>query len=133
MKISVLCQNAGGQAETALIDAGSPPGILKMFTGSAPSATTSADTGTHLCTLTFSNTSFGTFSAGVGTANTITSDTNAANTGTAGYFRIYNAAGTCIAQGTVGTSGSDINMNTTSIVAGGTVAITSMTWTQSTN
>jgi len=34
---------------------------------------------------------------------------------------------TCLEQGTVGTSGSDLNLNTTSIVAGGPVSVTSFT------
>lgn len=129
MKISVLAENAGVQAVVSLIDAGSPPGTLQIFTGSAPAATTTADSGTKLSTVTFSTTSFGTASAGTATANAITSDSSTAASGTAGYFRIKNAAGTVIAQGTVGTSGADLNLNSTTIVMGGTLAITSFTIT----
>jgi hypothetical protein len=59
------------------------------------------------------------------TANAITSDTNAANTGTAGYFRVINGSSVCIFQGNCATSGADLNFNTTAITAGDTVEITS--------
>lgn len=130
MKISDLARNAAVNAVTALIDAGSPPGHLYIRTGSAPTNTTDSDSGTLLATLALSSTSFGAASSGTATANSITSDTNAANTGTAGHFRIKNAAGTTIIQGSCGTSGADINFDSVSIVAGGTVAISSLTLTQ---
>ncbi len=130
MKISDLARNAAVNAVAALIDAGSPPGHLYFRTGSAPTNTTDGDSGTLLATLTFSNTSFGSASSGTATAAAITSDTNAANSGTAGHWRAKNAAGVTILQGSCGTSGADINFDSTTIVAGGTVAITSLTLTQ---
>ncbi len=68
-------------------------------------------------------------SGGVLTLNSITSDTSANATGTATFFRITTSGGTAQVQGTVGTSGSDLNLNTTSIVSGATVAISSFTIT----
>ncbi len=130
MKISDLARNAAVNAVAALIDAGSPPGHLYFRTGSAPTNTTDGDSGTLLATLPLSSTSFGAAASGTATANAITSDTNAANSGTAGHWRIKNAAGVTIAQGSCGTSGADINFDSTTIVAGGTVAITSLTLTQ---
>lgn len=129
MDISLLAGNAAVNAVTALIDAGSPPGLFKVFTGSMPATPETADSGTLLYSTTFSNPSFGAASSGTATANTITS-TTASNTGTAGYWRAYNAAGTCIMQGSVGTSGADINFNTLSFLSGQTVTITSLTYTQ---
>lgn len=129
MKISTLACNAALNALSALIN-NAAPGLLKIWTGSAPTNTTDGDTGTLLATLTFNATSFGAAASGVITANAIASDTSIDNTGTAGYFRIYDGAGTCIIQGTVGTSGADINFNSTSFVAGQTCAISSLTITQ---
>lgn len=130
MKISNTARSAMCDALVDLIDAGTPPGTLEVRTGSAPTNTTDADSGTLLATLTFSSTAFGAASNGVATANSITSDTNIDATGTAGHFRIKNAAGTVIMQGTCGTSGADINWNSVSFVAGGTASISSMTVTQ---
>lgn len=130
MKISNVARSAAADAVVDLIDAGTPPGTLRVATGSAPTNTTDADSGTTLATLTFSNTAFGAASNGVATANSITSDTNVDNSGTAAHFRAKNAAGTVIFQGTCGTSGSDINWDNNVFVAGGTAAISSMTYTQ---
>lgn len=69
-------------------------------------------------------------SGGVLTANGITT-TNAAATGTAAFFRVLNSAGTTVLyQGTCGTSGQDLNLNTLSIVSGGPVAVSSLTITR---
>ena len=58
----------------------------------------------------------------------ITPDSSADASGTATFFRILTQnAGTTIAQGTVGTSGQDLNLNTVSITAGSQVSITSAT------
>ena len=68
---------------------------------------------------------------GLLTASAITSDTSADATGTATWFRI-SATGTGaddVADGTCGTSASDLNFNTTAITAGSTVSITSFTVT----
>lgn len=126
MKISDLARSAMCDALVDLIDAGTPPGTLKIYTGSAPTNTTDADSGTLLATLTFSNTAYGAASAGVAQEAAITSDSSIDNTGTAGYFRIKNAAGTTIMQGTVGTSGADINFNSVSFQSGGTCAVTDL-------
>ena len=46
--------------------------------------------------------------------------------GTAGHFRVKNGSSVVIMQGTCGTSSADLIMNTTTITAGDTVAITSL-------
>ena len=106
-------------------------GVLKIFTGTAPANCGTADTGTLLATLTCNATQFGTASSGVLTVSAITSAT-ASGTGTAGYFRIYPSSPTttnAVIQGTVGTSGADLNLSSTSISSGQTVSISSWTIT----
>jgi hypothetical protein len=106
-------------------------GRLKIYdaTGGTP-----ANVGTALTTqvllvdLPLSATMAAAAAAGVLTFNAITT-TNAAATGTAAFFRVTTSAGVAKAQGTVGTSGSDLNLNTTAIVSGGPVAISSAAWT----
>lgn len=121
-------------AITALLNSGT----LKIYTGSQPADANSSITGTLLATLTFGSTAFvapavASGSAGsrivTATANTITSGT-AGNTGTAGYFVLEESGGTVIAMGSVGTTGCDLNLNTTSIVSGVSVACSSFTITQ---
>jgi hypothetical protein len=128
---SIIAAKAANDAITALL--GSAPAVLSIYTGSQPATTLTADSGTKLCTLTFSATAFAASTSATSdglataTANAITSDTNAAASGTAGYFRSKTATGgTTIQQGNVSTSGADLNMNTTTITAGDTVAITSL-------
>lgn len=101
---------------------------LRLYSGSRP-ATGGAAT-TLLAELTCNATFAPAASGGVLTLNAITSDTNADSTGTATWFRIVKSDGTThVMDGSVGTSGSDLNLNTTSIVAGATVAVTSFTIT----
>jgi hypothetical protein len=85
-----------------------------------------------LATLPLSATAFGnatTASPSVATAASITSDTNADATGTAGYFRAYSGGGTAVIDGSVTATGGggDMTLDSVSIVAGGTVAVTSWT------
>lgn len=102
---------------------------LLIYTGSVPASCATAASGTLLASLPCSST-FGSASSGVLTANSIT-NASASNTGTAGYFRLCTTSGgtTCVVQGTVGTSGADLNLNSTSISSGQTVSITSFTIT----
>ena len=68
---------------------------------------------------------------GLLTFSSITDDSSADATGTAAYFRI-NATGAGaddVAQGTVATSGADLNLNSIAITSGSAIAITSMTVT----
>ena len=68
---------------------------------------------------------------GVLTLNAITQDSSANATGTATWFRIVKADGTThVMDGNVGTSGSDLNLTTTSIVSGQPVSVTSFVITE---
>ena len=107
---------------------------IKIYSGTAPSKT-AAPTGTLLSTLTPSAT-FGTSTTGVLTAGAITSDSSAAASGTPGYYRIIDGStddGTHTqVQGSCGVGSGDINFSST-IASGGTVAITSLTYTEGDN
>lgn len=133
--VSMTSARAALDALLAKLNVGAAAGHIKIFTGAMPATCETADSGTLLSTLTLSVTAFagstdpGTTGLATATANAIASDTNAAATGTAGYFRAYDSAGVCIVQGTVGTSAADMILNTTAIAAGATVAITSWTVT----
>lgn len=127
-------------ADIAAITALLSSGKLEMFTSPQPAdANTAITSQTRLCTLTFGATAFAapaaSGSAGsrvvMASANAITSDTNAAASGTAAWFRCFKSDGTtAVFDGLVGTAGCDVNLNTTSIVASATVALTSFAITQ---
>lgn len=69
--------------------------------------------------------------AGVLTLNAITQDSSANATGTATWFRIVKADGTTfVLDGNVGTSGSDLNLTTVSIVITQPVSVTSFVITE---
>lgn len=135
MALTLVVTNAVAQAmltavKTA-IDAGTAA-IIEIYTTAQPTdADTALGAQTKLATLTMDATAFG----AVGDANpganmtaaAITPDASADATGTAAWFRLLTqAAGTVIMDGSVGTSGADINFNTTSFTAGSEIEITSM-------
>lgn len=105
--------------------------ILRIYSGSQP-ATGGAET-TILAQLTCNATFAPAASSGVLTLNSIASDTSANATGTATWFRIYQSdATTHVLDGTVSTVAAgtgDLQLDDTSIVLGGTVAISSATIT----
>lgn len=117
------------------VDIGTTASVIDIRSGAQPADPDTAASGTLLATLTFTDPAFGAATdanpGGLITASTITSDSSADATGTAGYFRIR-ATGTGaddVADGECGTSGSDLNFNTTAITSGSTVSITSFTVT----
>lgn len=127
--LSNAARSAMCDALVDLIDVGGA-GTIKIYTGTQPAGPGTAISGqTLLGTLTCSATAFGSASNGVATAAAITSDTSADATGTAAWFRVLNGSGTAIMDGTVGTSGADMNLSSVSIVAGGTISVTSWTVT----
>ena len=128
MKIGTAARNAIVDAFCALLDGGT----ITIRTGAAPTNPSDADSGTLLATLGFSSPAFGASSSGTATANAISSDTSVDASGTAAHFRMKSSGGTCHAQGTVNTSGGDMNFNTVAFVAGGTCSISSLTVTQPT-
>lgn len=102
--------------------------LLRIYDGTQP-ATGGAAT-TLLAELTCNATFAPASSGGVLTLNAITSDPSANATGTATWFRIVQSGGsTHVFDGTVGTSGADLNLNSVSIVATGSVAVSSFTIT----
>lgn len=107
-------------------------GSLRIYSGTPPASADAALSGnTLLAELPMSPTAFDAAVAGVATANAITTDASANATGTATFFRILETGGSLVVvQGTVGTSGAELNLSSTSIIAGGSVSVSSLTYTQ---
>lgn len=102
--------------------------LLRIYSGTRPA--TGGTATTLLAQLTCNATFAPAASAGVLTLNAITQESSAPATGTATWFRIVQSNGTThVMDGSVGTSGQDMNLNSTSIVTGGTVNLTSATIT----
>jgi hypothetical protein len=132
MRISTAAAKAACDAVVDLFDAGAGAGYVEIRTGSQPATVATAASGTLLGTLTMSDPAFGAAtnaSPSVATANALTSDSAADASGTAGWFRAYDSAGTAIDDGAItGTGGGgDMELDTTTIVAGGTIAVTAWT------
>lgn len=127
-RLSTSARNAACDAIVDLLDVGGTASI-RVRTGSQPTNVGDSDSGTLLGTLTCSATAFGSSSSGTATANSITSDSSADNSGTAGHFRMYSGGGTCIADGTCGQGTGDLSFDNSTIVSGGVIAITSFTVT----
>lgn len=141
MANNLFLSDTAAAASAVAVGALCNSGTIKIYTGSQPTgANTSLGAQTLLATLTFGATAFGSAAASgtegstrksTITANTITGDTSADATGTATWFRVLKTDGTTVVMdGSVGTSGADMNLATTSLVAGVDVEITSFTFAQ---
>lgn len=103
--------------------------LLRIYDGSRPA--TGGTATTLLAELTCNATFAPAAVNGVLTLNAITQDSSANATGTATWFRIVQSDGTThVLDGDVGTSGSDLNLTTTSIVATQPVSVTSFVITE---
>lgn len=130
-RISTVARTAAADAIVDQLDAGPAAGYIEIRTGAQPATANTAATGTLLATLTLSDPAFGAAVSGVATASAITSDAAADATGTAGWFRAYTSAAGAVIDGSVTATGGggDLQLNSVSIVLGGTVSITSWTVT----
>lgn len=107
-------------------------GFLRIYDGTQP---TTADTAIGaqvlLAELVFNATAFGASAAGVASANAITQDSSANATGTATWFRALKSDGTTVIfDGSVGTSGANLNLNSVAIQIGAAVSVTSFQYTE---
>jgi hypothetical protein len=131
VRLSAALANAlADQIDTTLGNAGT----IKIYTGSQPAtADTAVGGATLLATFTLGSPGFGAASGGVITLSGTPLTVAAAATGTAGWFRLATSGAAAVLDGSVGTSGNQINLNTTSITSGVNVTITSGTITMPTS
>lgn len=120
---STAFRNTVADAMTAAL--GASPKLKFRLSGTVGSP------GTAAATLTMSATPFGAASAGVATANAITSDTNATgNASAVAAATLETSGGTVVVHCAVAASSSDINMSGgLTIGAGDTVSCSSLTYT----
>lgn len=127
VSLTAEAENAQADALARLLDNGS----VKVYDGTVPTDVSTALSGnTLLATCALSATSAPAASGGVLTFNAISDDTSIDATGTATFYRTFKSDGTtAVTQGTVGTSGESMTLANTSLVAGGTLSISSFTHT----
>jgi hypothetical protein len=118
-------RNAKQNAITTAVGASA---LLRIYSGTRPA--TGGTATTLLAELTCNATFAPAASGGVLTLNAITQDSSADSTGTASWFRILTSGASAQIDGNCGTSGSDLNLTTLSIVATQPVSITSFTITE---
>lgn len=123
-QVSDTAANAAANALAALCNGG----FMELYTATQPANANTAVSGqTLLVTLGLSATAFGGAVAGVLTANTISPGNNAA-TGTATWFRVYKSDGTtAVFDGSVGTTGCNLNMNSNVLQSGAQTTVTAFT------
>jgi len=127
VQLSVAARNA--RLDTIETTAGASA-VLKIFTGSPPANCAAADSGTVLATINLPSDWMAAASGGSKAKSGTWEDLSADNSGTAGHFRVYdNGVTTCHIQGTVGTSGTDMTVNSTSFTAGQSFTVNSFTMT----
>jgi hypothetical protein len=126
VRLANAAQQAAMDAVVDLIDSGGA-GTINIYSGTQPTTANDAvGAGTLLATLTFNVTAFGaTNTSGVATAAAITGDSSADATGMAAWARVLNGSAATVfdCDVTATDGGGTIELNTISIVAGGSVDI----------
>ena len=116
----------------AAIDAGTAAQLV-IYSGSVPADADAALSGNTVLAELLCADTFGTVAANGNnariTAAAIAADTSANNSGTATFWRLFTQTdkATTVLQGSVGTSGAELILNTVAITAGSTVSVTSFT------
>lgn len=127
VQLSVTVRNARLDAiETAV----GTSARLKIWTGAAPANCAAADSGTLLADITCPSDWLAAAGSGSKALSGTWEDTAADGTGTAAHFRLYEStAATCHMQGTVGTSGADMIVDSVSFTTGQAFTVTAFTLT----
>jgi hypothetical protein len=127
LQYSVTVRNAKLDAVETAIGASA---VLKIRSGSAPANCAAADAGTVLATINLPSDWMDAATGGTKSKAGTWTDASADATGTAGHFRLYASDGTtCHAQGTVGTSATDMIVDSTSFTSGQSFTVTAFTLT----
>ena len=127
MNTSIVAATAALAAANVLCNGGT----LSIYSGAMPATPETAASGTKLATWTFSAAAFGTITGPSGgnieaTASFVSTTVTPAANGTGGYARTYKSDGTTpVADYTVGTSGADVNLTTTTFSTGVPATISS--------
>lgn len=127
--LSTTVRNAMMQAILTALDLGSGAGKIRIYSGTRPA--TGGTPTTLLAELALTDPAASAPSGGVLTLSAISDDASADATGTATWFRMLDSDNTFVLDGSVtGTGGGgDMELDSTSLVAGGVVSVTSAVFT----
>lgn len=131
VRIANTVRNSRVDVINAAINADAAAGRLKIYSGVKP-AKGGVPAGVLLADITLADPA-GSSAGGVLTFTVPVEDLSANATGTASFFYLEDGAGVFVLDGDCGTSGSDLNLTTLSLVAGQPVEITSFTITDGNN
>ena len=130
LRILTATRNAMLDQINTSLNAGAGAATIKIYSGTQPAdASTALSGNTLLATLTCTDPAAPAASGGVLTFSAITQDASADATGTATFARVADSNAATVFDCDVNTSAATLIINTTSIVAGGPVSITSFTLT----
>ncbi len=126
-KRSAEARNAACDAMAALLNSG----YLRLYDGSQPATPdTAISDQVLLAELRFGATAFGASVNGVASANAITADSSINASGTATWYRALKSDGTsAVTDGSVGTSGCNLNMNSNVLSEGAEASVSAFTLT----
>ncbi len=126
-KLSAASRNLALNAALDVLNSG----FFDIYDQTQPTdADTALGAQVKLAHLTFASTAFGAASAGSKAAGAIGSDSDADATGTAAWYRLWKSdATTAVWDGSVGTSGANLNFNSVAIQIHAAVSISSFTAT----
>lgn len=125
-RLSAASRNLALNAALDVLNGGN---VLILDGTQATDADTAIGAQVTLAQVGMNATAFAAASAGSKVANAFTADSSADATGTASWYRMRTSGSTAVWDGSAGTSGANINFNTTSIVSGASVNITGFTAT----
>lgn len=125
MALTITAAAAQAMATALATDIGAAA-TIEIRTGTKPATPETAASGTLLATVTIS----GSFTATTGSITAADpASASVVASGTAGHFRLKTSGGTAKIDGTVSTTGADMNLSSVGLVSGGTVDLGVPTFT----
>ena len=130
LRLADTVRDAKVNAAVDLLDVGGA-GTIKIYSGAQPATPATAASGTLLATITLANPAFGNSASGAA-ALTDPASVNAVATGTAGWARFADGAGTVRFDGHVTATGGGgvVELSSTALTSGSPVDITGGSYTQ---
>lgn len=130
MRLNTGARNAAADGIVDQVDIGAAEGKLQLWSGAYPTNIEDVPAGTLLAEFPYNATAFGAAAAGVATAAGMPKTTTGLADGTVAWYRVVDDADNPIWDGnSVGTSGTALVLNTTTISTGVDVTVNSHTVT----